>query len=170
MSSNTDWKSTDYDTYVEVIPAEDSREHYAGDECWCNPVTELDNSRPLIIHQKFDPTNCFCHDVGFGEYSHQVVMRLPFDNVDMLGEAKSSDVCIDVCLASEIAELWHLGIMTTNSCCGHQKIRGTVIVAHEHEDRMRGLGYTEEVAPSGRVAFHTKTGTQVWQIEPKVES
>jgi hypothetical protein len=45
------WQWEDFGQYVEVMLLTDSKEHYAGDECWCNPVTTTEpDSRPLISH------------------------------------------------------------------------------------------------------------------------
>lgn len=54
--SNSDgWQWTDYDQYVEVIPLNDTKEHFAGDECWCQPRrVEEENQRPVISHNSND--------------------------------------------------------------------------------------------------------------------
>jgi hypothetical protein len=49
------WKTEDFDTYVEVVPLDDTKEHFAGDECWCDPkTTQDDNARPVISHNSAD--------------------------------------------------------------------------------------------------------------------
>jgi hypothetical protein len=88
-------------------------------------------------------SKCFCKDVDFGSYDHQVSMKCP------LIERNDGWVCIDVCIATEIAELWHKGIKTLNSCCGHQKLQPTVIVDEKDEPKMIELGYKSEKAQSG---------------------
>lgn len=99
---------------------------------------------------------CFCEDVGFQTYAHVVGMRKPFkDGWD------AEFVPIDVCIATEIAELWHKGIVTLNSCCGHQKARSSVITPESEVEKMKKLGYTDYyTAPSGLPCFYLKSGTQ----------
>lgn len=51
----SNWKWEDFGQYVEVVPLHDSQEHYAGDECWCNPKRIDENSeRPVISHNAKD--------------------------------------------------------------------------------------------------------------------
>jgi len=54
-------------------------------------------------------------------------------------------VCVDICLSREIAELWHLGINTVESCCGHNKRLGYIAVSGEDISKMEGLGYEREL-------------------------
>lgn len=86
---------------------------------------------------------CFCDNVDFGTYDHTVSMKCPFI------ERNDGWVTIDVCIATDIAELWHNGIKTLNSCCGHQKLPASVIVDVKDEPKMIELGYVSEKAPSG---------------------
>lgn len=52
------WLTTDHDSYVEVKPLNDTKEHYAGDECWSHPrVERQQGSRPLISHNSMRSTN-----------------------------------------------------------------------------------------------------------------
>lgn len=76
---------------------------------------------------------CRCVNVSVGSYAHTVTMVDPFT---------FSAVDIDVCIATEIAELWHQGIRTMASCCGHGKHPASVSVLPEHDPRMPELGYT----------------------------
>ena len=50
-------------------------------------------------------------------------------------------VGIDTCLASEIGWLWHNGVRTIESCCGHNKNGGYIAVEFVSVGRMRELGY-----------------------------
>ena len=75
---------------------------------------------------------CHCENVEFGNYDNQITMRLKFE--DKL-------VCIDTCIATEIGYLWHKGIKTLNSCCGHRKLPATVIVDEASIEQMKKLGY-----------------------------
>jgi hypothetical protein len=74
---------------------------------------------------------CDCVNVGFGTYDNVVTLITP--------EGKSVD--IDRCIAEEIKYLWSLGIETMASCCGHNKIKGSVIVAKKDIEFIKKLGY-----------------------------
>lgn len=44
-------------TYFEILPQDDIREHFAGDECWCNPRIEYEpDGQPdqMIVHNAKD--------------------------------------------------------------------------------------------------------------------
>lgn len=90
-------------------------------------------------------SSCHCVDVAMGSYDNQVSMLAPFD----LEHRGDRWVCIDTCIATEIGRLWHLGVKTLNSCCGHQEVDPSVIVAPESHDLMDRLGYRWVPAPSG---------------------
>ena len=69
-------------------------------------------------------------------------MILPFDIDDCITTKKKGvTICIDTCIASEIGYLWHQGVETLNSCCGHMKEDPTVIVTKESIPIMEKLGY-----------------------------
>jgi len=93
--------------------------------------------------------NCHCKNVSFGDYSNTVTMIAPFDLYDILGDKKRDNTAIiDTCIATEIGYLWHQGVQTFNSCCGHQKMRPTVVIEKQSIERMKELGY-ELVEPEG---------------------
>lgn len=47
----SNWQWEDFGEYVEVVPTNDIKQHFAGDECWCKPTVEREQgSRPLISH------------------------------------------------------------------------------------------------------------------------
>lgn len=102
---------------------------------------------------------CFCENIDFGTYKHTVGMKCP--------HIKRNDgwVCIDICISQEIAELWYKGVKTLNSCCGHQKLLSSVIVAPESYGTMQTLGYSEGTAQSGLPEFYLNSGTQPSQLE-----
>ena len=100
---------------------------------------------------------CHCVNVEFGSYDNQVVMKHPSGKL----------VCIDTCIASEIGYLWHKGINTLNSCCGHQKLLPEVIVSKEDYDLMDKMGYDYEIAPSGLRAYHLKTRSDLLEYKEK---
>lgn len=90
---------------------------------------------------------CHCENIDFGTYDNQVVMKHPSGKL----------VGIDTCIATEIGWLWHQGINTLNSCCGHKKIAPCVIVDKKDYDKMDGLGYKFTIAPSGYREYLLKT-------------
>lgn len=85
--------------------------------------------------------NCHCQDVDFGTYKNTVKMIAPFELKTMFGDPKSSTVVIDTCIATAIGYLWHQGVKTLNSCCGHKKITPSVIVDKGSINKMLELGY-----------------------------
>lgn len=102
---------------------------------------------------------CFCNNVGFGTYAHVVNMKCPFI------DRHDGWVVIDVCIATEIAELWHKGIKTLASCCGHKKTRSTVSVSLDYEEAMAGLGYDSFVNKHGIREFYLNSGTSLQQLK-----
>jgi len=80
---------------------------------------------------------CKCKDIEFGSYKRQVSMKDPFNS------RKRNDgwVCVDVCICQEIAELWLLEIPTIESCCGHNKKDGYIMVNKKDKVKMIKLGY-----------------------------
>lgn len=90
---------------------------------------------------------CHCVDVDFGTYKNTVSMKSPFE------PRNDGWVCIDTCIATEIGKLWHKGVETINSCCGHGKTKPSVIVVRDHEHIMTRLGYYHEVLPNGLKMF-----------------
>lgn len=89
---------------------------------------------------------CFCGpDVEVGNYRHNVSMKIPFPGFTR-GDGL---VPVDICIATEIAELWHQGVCTMASCCGHGKHHAAVAVKPEHEQRMTELGYQQDEQRSG---------------------
>lgn len=89
---------------------------------------------------------CFCKNVMIQEYQNQVAMKPPFEVRDCLGEVKPVQlVCVDACLASEIAWLWKHGIVTHGCCCGHGDPSMAYIgVYPEHIEKMKELGYKND--------------------------
>lgn len=79
--------------------------------------------------------NCHCKNVDFGTYDNQVSMKNPY------GKRKNGWISVDTCIATVIGYLWHNGIETLNSCCGHKKLPPTVIVSENSVNKMKNLGY-----------------------------
>jgi GT2 family glycosyltransferase len=118
---------------------------------------------------------CKCENVEYGDYSRQVSILAPFIIIDSLGEPKPTIdfmekgetkkgtwISIDICLAKEIAELWHLGIETTGCCCGHNKGFGYIGVLDKYIPKMLELGYKTAPGhtPDRKDEFYPKTYTQ----------
>ncbi len=88
---------------------------------------------------------CHCKEVEFGTYDNVVEMKPPFVLKQMNGEVKKNQwVSIDCCIATEISLLWKAGIVTMNSCCGHNKLIPTVIVHTDSIELMKKLGYESQ--------------------------
>lgn len=77
---------------------------------------------------------CSCRDIAMGSYDACVPLRPPFP-------VRGGVVGIDRCLRSEITELWRLGVITHNSCCGHNLVTGSIVVHKDSISKMRALGY-----------------------------
>lgn len=57
ISKRISWESIDMGLYFEITPVGDLKEHYAGDECWCEPRIEyVPDGTPdrMIIHNAAD--------------------------------------------------------------------------------------------------------------------
>lgn len=54
---------------------------------------------------------------------------------------KDNGYCLDRCIAEEVMQLWMKGIVTTGSCCGHNKVPGYIGVDEKDIDKMKELGY-----------------------------
>lgn len=87
---------------------------------------------------------CQCKEVGFGSYDVSVPVWY---------DARKRVVGIDYCIIPEIIKLWGIGIITIESCCGHNKQVGYIAVDDICVDKMKQLGY-EEFKPN---CFYTKT-------------
>lgn len=91
---------------------------------------------------------CRCVNVEVGTFTRTVLMEDPF---------KRKVVGIDLCIATEVAELWWRGIETMASCCGHGKFPPNVCVAPEFDDLMRELGF--------KLWDEESTVLKVWLLE-----
>lgn len=78
---------------------------------------------------------CNCVNIDFQTYERQTSMKT----------TQGKWVGIDTCLVQEIAELWYLGIETVESCCGHNKNDGYIMVKKEYAREMKKLGYEPRV-------------------------
>jgi len=76
---------------------------------------------------------CDCKNIGFGTYDNATAILLETDKC----------LYIDNCILNELQDLWELGVVTFASCCGHNKINGSIIVSPQNITQMKLLGYIE---------------------------
>jgi hypothetical protein len=94
---------------------------------------------------------CNCKNVAIGSYDNQVVTNLPHHMIAYKAAGRFSNVdsiCLDVCIAEEVQDLWLLGITTTGCCCGHNKMPSYIGVIPNDISRMKDLGYEVAFNPS----------------------
>lgn len=131
--SKTKWRSEDVGGYVEVTPLADVKQHYAGDECWCNPKTEYIDDKAMIVHHLFD--NCKSYNKDIGELP-EVIMRRP----DWLPDGERlNGVPVDYCLAPTINHLWKNNIHTLSSCCGHGVDDPSLVIKASHAPDLENI-------------------------------
>jgi len=75
---------------------------------------------------------CDCKGDEIGTYTKTIPIVNPFTN---------KIVDIDKCIVSQILGLWHKGIVTIESCCGHNKLDGYIAVEKQFEKQMLDLGF-----------------------------
>jgi hypothetical protein len=80
---------------------------------------------------------CKCVNVAMGSYDNQTALYPPFSPDKVVG--------IDNCLLEEIIWLWERGIVTLESCCGHNKVEGYIAVAEKSIEKMQELGYRQSM-------------------------
>jgi len=78
---------------------------------------------------------CDCENISFGSY----VRTIP-----VWYDARKRVVGIDICIVIEILNLWKLGIITIESCCGHNKSKGYIAVDEIFITKMLELGYKQD--------------------------
>ena len=64
-----------------------------------------------------NPCNCHSYNSEVGETPNRL-MTAP----------DGKEVCIDECIADTLQHLWDQGTETINSCCGHGRIRPSIIL------------------------------------------
>lgn len=84
---------------------------------------------------------CYCDNVEIGSYDNQ------WELVPPTGLFTQPTICVDQCLAAEVAYLWSLGIQTRGCCCGHNEQPPTIAVSEKFIPLMKRLGYTVWVNP-----------------------
>ena len=72
-------------------------------------------------------------------------------------EFSDRKICIDPCLTDEIQELWQEGVITTGSCCGHNKVEPFINVDTDSEILMIGLNYEFWMNESDVKCFRPKS-------------
>lgn len=75
---------------------------------------------------------CNCKDIEIGSHKNQVNLKNWWNG---------KVVSVDACMESEIVYLWDKGVITTGSCCGHNKKEPMINVIEGHHDKMVSLGY-----------------------------
>lgn len=76
----------------------------------------------MIEAQKAYSCDCHSYNAGWG--------TIPEVQVEAPGDWKMM-ICLDACIAETIQELWKRGVMTEGSCCGHGKIKPSVVVSQD---------------------------------------
>ncbi|MDQ0996935.1 hypothetical protein QFZ34_002117 [Phyllobacterium ifriqiyense] len=116
-------------------------------------MTNNQSHRALI--EKADGHICGYPECG--EYTGQVELVPP----PHLARKDGRGICIDVCLALEITELWNKhSITTTGCCCGHGRLPGFIGVIDSDIPRMKALGYKVQhnpCRPGDEDSFDPKT-------------
>lgn len=103
----------------------------------------------------------------FGIYDNMKILAMP-DHMLLKngGYYYSKDtVSIDPCIVEEIEMLWRNGVRTINSCCGHGKLRASVIVENSSEQTMIELGY--EVNNSWHEGFDCDIFSKEWMLKSR---
>jgi len=91
---------------------------------------------------------CKCIDIEIGSHETQITLLAP-------SWSSKKYIAVDACLKEEILFLWKNGVITDNSCCGHNKISGFIIVAKESEKIMKALGYKSFVNEFGVICYYS---------------
>lgn len=94
-----------------------------------------------------------CNLCEIGSYDGMIELVAP-------SWSSKKTICVDICLAMEITNLWKAGIRTTGCCCGHGKALGYIGVWEEDIQRMIDIGYVvrpNETDGSRRDGFYPKT-------------
>lgn len=90
---------------------------------------------------------CDCIDIEMGSYDNQIEVKAP-------EWSSRNTICLDTCIADEVQGLWKKGIITTGSCCGHNKVDPMINVIPEMHKRMVYLGYDWKVNQYGVKCYY----------------
>lgn len=104
--------------------------------------------------------NCGCdvEKYEWGSYSRTIGLLNPFKYQRRLAEnntplnddmkpiiMRQSIDTVDICIISEVVDLWNIGIETTEGCCGHNRQNGYIAVDDSDVNKMLELGYLPDV-------------------------
>jgi len=81
---------------------------------------------------------CNCNNIGFGTFGQPDNNRTAVKTI--LGLRQE----IDNCILEEIQDLWRKGVITYASCCGHNKINGSIIIDRKSIPNVKCMGYVEK--------------------------
>lgn len=104
---------------------------------------------------------CDCRGVGVGDHTNTVPAVAPW-------WSSYRFIDLDRCLWAEVIWLWHKGVVTLNSCCGHNKVDPTILVAEESIPLMETLGYEHWENPmdaARRDGFIAKSVARVREVD-----
>lgn len=73
-------------------------------------------------------------------------------------------IAIDECIADEVKQMNDSGIKTVNSCCGHFKNNGSVIIADDSKNLAENMGYKVQEYTTE----HTKAGLLIIDLGQKL--
>ncbi|MDU7069501.1 MAG: hypothetical protein E6343_16220 [Clostridium perfringens] len=79
---------------------------------------------------------CKCVNIECGDYSNMEIIEF--------GEKR---IQVDSCLVDEITYLLNQGVITIESCCGHNKLTGYIAVDKNSIELMESLGYEYHYNP-----------------------
>ena len=85
---------------------------------------------------------CNCVNVQFGTFGQ------PNQNRTAVKTCYGKLQEIDNCILDELKDLWRQGILTEASCCGHNKINGSIIFDELDIRLMKLMGYVEQENPT----------------------
>lgn len=88
---------------------------------------------------------CKCVNIEMGSYDNQ-------DPYWFKGQL----IGLDRCIADEVNSLWKNGIVTTGSCCGHNKVNPMINVNWKSEGKMNELGYEFWINQFGVKCYNPK--------------
>lgn len=76
---------------------------------------------------------CKCINVAMGSFSNQSKVTAPDGKI----------IGIDNCIVDEVKGLWDMGIITIESCCGHNLAPSYIAVDEQSIWMMKALGYKQ---------------------------
>ncbi len=85
---------------------------------------------------------CNCKNVDFGTFGQSEQNRTAVETC--YGKIQE----IDNCILDELQSLWRQRVLTDASCCGHNKINGSIIVPNDWVEFMKSRNYIEAENPT----------------------